>query len=140
MLNKSFALLLILGIFAGCHKNDSARVACAPMSCTMELRSVIVKFVDKQGAPVVVNNFEAKNTRTKVKLSYSGPTDAALNPGYYVVASDSNLKELAEDGDEILVSGRHPNTGQTLSFVVKVAGGCQCHISKISGPEQVQFD
>lgn len=137
-MKKLLYFCLPVALAVSCHKNNAAEQTPCTMAgvCTMEFRSVTVRFLNKQGNPLSVENFVSINTRTGKPLAYAGPTGA---PGYYKVATDSNLKELSDAGDDILVSAKNPETGQTMSIAFKVAGGCACHVSKLSGPEQVSF-
>ncbi|MCJ8209405.1 hypothetical protein MUY27_06765 [Mucilaginibacter sp. RS28] len=133
-----FFLLIAIVLFAGCHKNETKPVvACEPMACTLNFASVTVKFLDKDGNATAVTDFTSVNARTKTKVPYSGANQGYV--GYYTVANDSNLKDIAQDGDVVIVTAKNPASGQTLSTTFKIAGGCRCHIEKLSGPAEVQF-
>jgi len=69
-----------------------------------------------------------------------GDIDPGFSPGFKTIATDSNLDEFSTGGDNVQISATHPDTHQIKTAVVKIAGGCACHISKISGPDTVVFD
>jgi hypothetical protein len=48
--------------------------------------------------------------------------------------------DYSTDGDIIKVSATDPATNQTKSVNMKISGGCNCHVAKISGPDTVKFD
>ncbi|GAB3930327.1 hypothetical protein [Mucilaginibacter myungsuensis] len=135
--------LIIVTALTACEKkatDPDNSTPCAPKACTMEFRSVGVKFV-KSGQGLAVQNFKAVNKRTGQQLKNTGiMPNADQMPGYYIVASDNNLKELSDAGDEILVSATDPATNVTKTATFKIAGGCACHVAKTSGPEEVVFE
>lgn len=139
----SLLLILIIAATSACNKTTTVTdddTPCAPQACTMEFRSVTIKFVDKAGNPVVVQNFKSINQRTGQPIKWAGPNSVTQYPGYYSVANDSDLKELSTNGDDVAVSGTNPANGQTKTVTFKISGGCSCHINKISGPAEVAFD
>ncbi|WP_158825081.1 hypothetical protein [Mucilaginibacter lacusdianchii] len=122
-----------------CNKSGS-RKPCATQVCTLEFQSVVVKFVDKQGQPVVVQNYRAVNLTTGRAVSGAGAIDAVKKPGYYTVINDSSIEQLSGLGNDIQVTAVNPATNQSLTANFEISGGkCACHINKISGPEQVVF-
>lgn len=128
-------LLILCLILVSCSSSDPT--ACKDKVCTMEFRMVSVRFVDDTGNPQVVKDYSAVNKRTGRSMT---PNYDNLVQGFYVVASDSDLKELSEKGDIVLVSATNPknNTKVTAEFVIS-GGICICHISKISGPETIKI-
>ncbi|WP_256011962.1 hypothetical protein [Desertivirga xinjiangensis] len=132
-----FAIFILL-VLAACQ-TETEKV-CEDRVCTEEFRSVGVRFLDNKGELLVVNDYQSLNKRTGKVLHSGNPADQPLE-GYYTVASDSDLRELSEKGDVIVVSARHPETEVLKETQFVVSGGrCACHISKISGPEQVTFE
>ena len=107
----------------------------------MEFASVNIQFTDNADKPVNVQNFSAVNQRTGLKLEVtpgnSMPTGAL---GSYIIANDNTRDQLSNDGDDILISGTNPVTNQTKTAVVKISGGCNCHVKKESGPSTIKFD
>lgn len=127
---------LILGVFLGsCSGSEPA--VCQDMVCTMEFRTITVKFLDDSGNPLLVNNYSAVNKRTGRSMSQ---TSIINGLGIYVVASDADLKEFSEKGDIVLVSASNPNNNFKVSAEFVISGGlCICHVSKISGPETIKI-
>lgn len=143
-------ILLLLSAFISlttCKKGAEQQVGdpdndspCAPMVCTLNFASVTVKYLDKNGQPLVVTNYKSVNKRTGLEIKNTGASNVTYNPGIYVVAHDGSLKEIAGTGDDILVTATNPSTSQTKTVTIRLAGGCACHIGKISGPAEVVFD
>ncbi|GAC1310826.1 MAG: hypothetical protein NVSMB24_28880 [Mucilaginibacter sp.] len=132
-------LLFVLVLFYCCNKGK-IRPSCSPQVCTDIFTSIGIHFVDKQGQPISVQNFQAINLRTHASV---GPTLAGYGTlviGYYIIADDGDLSKLSTAGDDIQVSGTDPATNQTKTVTIKIAGGCTCHVSKISGVDQIMFD
>ena len=135
-----FILLSLFGLLiASCGKNTQARLGCGTGICTMEFASVNMHFTDNADNPVNVQNFSAINQRTGLKLEVN-PTNSipAGTIGSYVIANDNTRNQLSAEGDNVLVSGTY--NGQTKSAVVKISGGCNCHVKKESGPSNIKFD
>lgn len=134
--------MLVCGVciilLAACDKTDNSN--CEDKICDESFATLVVKFVDKNGAGVAVDNYSAVNQRTGDTLSVA-TSDVNFETGIYIVANDLHIKKLSESGDNIKVSGTYTREGQTKSAIIKVKGGnCACHISKIDGPEQIKFD
>lgn len=141
MFKKTIVPLFGIGIMmlTACSKKDSSD--CENKICDESFATVIVKFVNKNGDGVAVENYSAVNQRTNDTLSTASGSDINSESGIYIVVSDNNLRKLSEEGDDIKVSGTLAEGGQTKSAIIKVKGGnCACHISKVSGPEQIKFD
>lgn len=137
---KKTTILLLLVTISGlaCIKNNN-KPACSIQVCTNLFASITIHFTDNQGQAIAVSNFQAINLRTGMQTGSSAAT-SNLMPGYYIVADDTDLKNLSTDGDNIQVTATNPTNNQTKTVTVKVGGGCACHISKISGPDQVIFN
>jgi len=135
--NSPFLLLILLSI--GCGKNRIQPDCVTPSSCSTVFTSVGIHFTDNLGQPISIENFKAVNLRTHVNIAPALAEYGTFAPGHYIIADDGALQNISADGDEIEVSGFDPLTNQTRSAIVKIAGGCACHISKISGPDQIQF-
>jgi len=134
--------MLVCGVciilLTACDKADNSN--CEDKICDESFATLVVKFVDKNGAGVAVDNYSAVNQRTGDTLSVA-TSDANFETGIYIVANDLHIKKLSESGDNIKVSGTYTREAQTKSAIIKVKGGnCACHISKIDGPEQIRFD
>ncbi|RYZ91818.1 MAG: hypothetical protein EOP47_30945 [Sphingobacteriaceae bacterium] len=137
MFKKLIALLMAVIALASCEKSNSD---CRDKICTDEFAMVTVKFLDTVSEPVNVKNFSAVNQRTKDTIR-SNQSYNSFEKGVYVVVDDNYRKNLADSGDNILVSATDSISHQTKTAVIKVAGGeCACHIKKLSGAEKIKFD
>lgn len=134
--------MLVCGVLVllltACDKTDNSN--CENRICDESFATLVVKFVDKNGVGVAVNNYSAVNQRRGDTLSVA-TSDVNFETGIYVVVNDLHIRKLSESGDDIKVSGTYTKGSQTKSAIIKVKGGnCACHISKVDGPEQIKFD
>lgn len=134
---KILSVLALIIICSGCTKNH--KTACGTQTCTDIFASLGVIFKDKVHKGVNVADFSVINTRTGQKLTNVISATADFVPGYRIVADDSNLIDLSTDGDDLKVSGTNPTTHEIQTATFKVAGGCNCHIAKKSGPDSIVF-
>jgi predicted membrane-bound mannosyltransferase len=139
MYRKFIILLIAVVLFSACTKTQQKNTACGTQVCTALFATVGVHFTDKQGSPMVIQDYTVFNVSSN-KLIFSGAPNVDLVPGYYVVASDSNIKDFSSNGDNVKVSATDPATGQIKTVDFKISGGCNCHVAKISGPDTVAFD
>jgi len=142
-MSHKFAILVLLFIvLASCKPlgDQMERPACATQACTKEFRTVSMKFLDKDGNQVTVDNYKATNMRTGVVLHDNSILVPGVYPPYYNVADDSDLDKLSDNGDDVEVSGTYSSTGETKTAVVKVSGGCNCHVGRVSGPDSLKFN
>ena len=140
---KCINLIIILAaviLFASCTKSQQKNTACGTQVCSAIFASVGVSFTDKNNGPILITNFEAINLRTNKPLVHVISPNIDYLAGYEIVADDSNLKDLSTDGDNVKVSATNPATGEIKTATLKIAGGCNCHVSKISGPDKIPFD
>lgn len=137
---KNFLLFSLLALFiAGCGKNPQPRLGCNTGVCTLEFASINILFTDNADKPVNVQNFSAINQRTGLKLDVNpAPSMPGGTVGTYVIANDNTRDQLSDEGDNILVSGTY--AGQTKTAILKISGGCNCHVQKKSGPSVIKFD
>lgn len=139
MAYRNLALALITtALLASCTKNQQ-QSACGTQACTKNFVSVGVFFTDKQGKPVALEKYSVFNVSAGKQI-YPGLPSANLIMGYYIVASDNDIKDFSSEGDDIRVSAVDSTSAQTKTVNFKISGGCNCHVAKISGPETVAFD
>jgi hypothetical protein len=136
---KKLPVLLLIVICSSCTKTQQKN-ACGTQVCTDIFTSVGVQFTDKNNNRITIENFNALDLRTNKAFVHVPNPAANTVAGYEVVVDDSNLKDLSTEGDNIQVSAKDPFTGQTKTAVLKIAGGCNCHVSKVSGPDIIAFD
>jgi hypothetical protein len=134
-----FAIVLFATIALSACSQKLKSDGCPPQMCTMEFATVGVKFNDKAGAPVNVKEVKVENTRTKKAIVTQGTTGADNPAGNYVVVTDSNKKEISSNGDDIKITATTAD-GKTVSAVLKIIGGCNCHVKRISGPETIVIE
>jgi hypothetical protein len=126
-------LLLVIG----CNKTKTTEAACSPQICTAIFASVGIHFTDKNGQPINVQNFQVIDLRTSLTITSAHQTATV---GSYTIVDDGDLKKLSTDGDDLQVSATNAATGETKTTIIKVAGGCTCHVSKVSGADTVMFN
>ena len=136
---RKLPLILLLLVFSACTKNNK-KAACGTQICTDLFATIGIHFTDKTSKPIAVQNFTAINQRTHLQMTRTIPMNELLVIGYYIVADDSMMQQLSTAGDDILVSGTDPATNQTKTVTLKISGGCNCHVAKLSGPDEVAFD
>ena len=138
-MTRRILLLLLIATCTACKKNHQ-KPACSTGACTEIFVSVGIHFVDKKGEGVAVENFTAKNLRSDSVIVAPGDIDPGFSPAFKTIANDNNISQFSTDGDNVQISARDPSTNQIKTAIVKIAGGCACHISKVSGPDTVVFD
>jgi len=134
---KYFLIVLMIAGSA-CTKNQ--QTACGTQACTDLFASIGLHFTDKNNNPVVIANFTVIDLRTNKAITHAIPEGFNYDVGYMEVLDDNDIKDLSTEGDNIQVSATDPATGQTKTVTLKIAGGCNCHVTKLSGPDTVQFD
>ena len=139
-MNKNLPILLLsMVLLSACSKNKPQKPACGSQVCTAIFATVGIHFTDKQGNAIAVENFSVFNLSSNKPLT-PGVPNLDLVKGYYIIASDSDKQDFSTDGDNIRVSATDPVTNQTKTATFKIAGGCNCHVGKLSGPDTLAFD
>ena len=136
---KRFLWIFVLGalFFPACKKNT--QTACGTQVCTDLFASIGVHYVDKNNNPIAVTKFTVLDLRTNKLITHTVP-EGLSNPGYMEILDDNDIKDLSTEGDNLQVSATNPATGQIITTIFKISGGCNCHVTKISGPDTVQFN
>lgn len=137
---KKIVLAVVIAAFLGCHKNGQKQPVCAPQQCTDIFITIGVHFADKDGKAVDVKNYTVVNQRTKERMYVKLAATYDLIPGFFLIVDDTMRSELSTSGDDVLVSATHPTTNQTKTAMFKLSGGCNCHVQKLSGPDEIVFD
>lgn len=133
------SVCIILVLFLG-SCNAVKQMPCENLICTKDFRSITVAFTDTNGEPLQVKNFKSINLRTNQTLTSSNINPISSIKGVYLVATDEDLKDLSYEGDRIKISATHPTNGALKEAEFVISGGiCNCHVSKISGPEIITF-
>ena len=136
---KRWILIFLVAFNAACRQSPE-QPGCVTQICTQIFVTIGIHFTDNTGKPIAITDFSAMNQRTHLKLLRTTPQNEMLVIGYYVVADDGMKSQLSTDGDDILITATNPSTHQTKTVTLKVSGGCNCHVAKISGPDTVAFD
>lgn len=142
MIKRFTAILLLLVICWGCHKGTEPVGGCnVNHVCTALFAMIGIHFVDKNGNAVTVKSFSAINQRTQMTVLPVRTADALLRPGYYNITDDSKIKLFSAGGDDVLISATDSVTNQIKTTMFKIASGdCGCHVTKLSGSDQLTFD
>ncbi|MNY55101.1 hypothetical protein D3C86_1910480 [compost metagenome] len=128
------------GTLLSCKKKTSES-ECGNMICTEQFASLFIKFVDNKGVGTEIKDLTVVNQRTGVNKYPTMSGYLTVERGTYIFADDRDTKGLSEEGDDLKITATSVATNQTKSVIVKVKGGkCACHISKVSGPDQLAFD
>lgn len=140
MIKKVPLLLLIIACISACSSNKQKN-GCGTQTCTTEYAYIGIAFKDKQNKPAQVKDVKMINLRTNKPLTpVKYPPNVDIFAGYIYIAADENIKDFSTDGDDVSITATSSETNQTKTAVLKIAGGCSCHISKKSGPDTVTFD
>jgi hypothetical protein len=140
MMKKITYLLLFIAFLSAC-KTDKQKNGCGLQTCTASFAYLGIRFIDKENKPISFSNFTAVNLRTNKPLTpVQYPPTIDFVAGFVLLASDANIKDFSTDGDDVKVSATNTATNQTKTATLKIAGGCGCHVSKVSGPDTVVFD
>ncbi|MBL4676307.1 MAG: hypothetical protein JKY70_08915 [Mucilaginibacter sp.] len=137
-LSTVFLLLTIIGLSA-CSKNNNG--GCGTQMCSTEFATIVFQFTDKNGTPTAVTDVKLINIRTNKAVKIPPPNPYANTvAGFVALADDSTKSEFSAGGDEVRVSAKSVETGKMASATLKISGGCNCHVSKVSGPDKVAFN
>ncbi|MBE7179391.1 MAG: hypothetical protein INR69_23510 [Mucilaginibacter polytrichastri] len=135
---KKILSLLALSALSACGTQKSAD--CPNVMCTQEFRFVTVQLISGSGKEVSFKKYEVKNDRTGKNVNSNPSPNSAATPNTLVVADDSNLKNLSAKGDKLtLTVYREDGSTMVTPFIIS-GGACNCHVSKVSGPDQLDID
>ncbi|GAA4328139.1 hypothetical protein GCM10023149_32010 [Mucilaginibacter gynuensis] len=139
-MRKSILAILAVALLASaCSKTKKS--TCGEQICTANFAYIMISFLDKDGNPTEVKDYHAINLRTKDTVKSMVNVSINTVPGTFAVVDDSHITKLSDGGDDIEVSATSVTGNQTKKGILKVSGGkCACHITKVSGPDQIKFD
>jgi hypothetical protein len=90
---------------------------------------------------VAVKDVTVINLRTKKPVTPPlYPPATHYTPNTMLIASDGTREEFSSAGDDVEITATNTATGQIKKTVVKISGGCNCHVSRVSGPIKLIFD
>lgn len=133
-MEKIFSICLILFICSSCQKTSDSTI------CTDEFRNVTIQVLTQNQEPAQLQEFSVsdKSTGREVDLCHA---DMCGNQGF-IGNTESGLYTIMHDhfsgeinGElELTVSGTGIDGAFSETFVIEDDG---CHVSKVSGPDQV---
>lgn len=138
MYKKLIILFAVAVSLASCNKTQK-KTPCGPQVCTDLFASVGIHYADNTGKPIAVTDFKVFNVTSNKQLQ-PGYNVGVLVYGFYIVATDNNKMDYSTDGDIVKVSATDPATNQTKEVNLKISGGCNCHVARLSGPDMVKFN
>jgi hypothetical protein len=138
---KKILLVMMLAIgLSACKKNEN-KSACGTQTCTTEFAVIGFSFTDAAGKPTAIKDVTLINVRTgKAVPGTSYAATADLVPGALIIATDETKSTFSAEGDDIRITATSVATGKTKQLAIKVSGGCNCHVARVSGAETVKFD
>ncbi|MFA6247648.1 MAG: hypothetical protein WC615_11965 [Mucilaginibacter sp.] len=139
---KKLLLVLVMAISLSACKKSGKKTGCDPNQiCTAQFVTIGIAFTDNEGKPTIVEEYSMKNLSTGKPVTRI-PTDPIIDyvAGYVLVANDGIKSEFSSSGDDVEITAKSKATGQVKKVIVKVSGGCNCHVAKLSGPDTVKFD
>ena len=123
------SLLALSGSSAGCMipagGNDCV--------CTLEYRYITVKVVDGAGAPV--NGLAPTLTLVRTGQVFTPKGNNFGNT--YVVLTDGDAGLIRPDGDVIHFAASNSAGSVQADFTIGLTTPCDCHVLRMSGPEQI---
>ena len=136
-MNRYLLIVFAVLTLSGCKKTQ--QTACGTQVCTDLFASVGVHYFDQNNYPVVVKDFKVMDLRTRQVISHVTPANSVPS-NYMEVVDDNDKEDLSTEGDNVQVSATDPTTNQNKAVVLKIAGGCNCHVTKLSGPDTIRFN
>jgi hypothetical protein len=140
LLIKTIACLVVIIGFAACSKKIKSGGCPTGQMCTMQFATLSINFVDKAGKAVTVKNVKVLNLRTNTAILAEGMSSMVHQAGSYVFVTDANKKQLSTEGDDLRITATNALTNKTVSAILRVSGGCNCHVSKVSGADDIVFE
>ncbi|MFD0763930.1 hypothetical protein ACFQZI_03655 [Mucilaginibacter lutimaris] len=138
---KKLLLVLVLAISLSACKKNNDKPTCGTQTCTAVFAIIDFSFTDADGKPTAIKDVSLINVRTGKAVpatSYAATINTV--PGVIIVATDETKSAFSAEGDDVRITATSEATGQTKQVAIKVSGGCNCHVNKISGPETAKFD
>ena len=140
MYKKLLCVLLLAFSISACKKNNN-KPACELQACTAMFAYLGIVYNNHNGDAAQVKDVTIVNLRTgKTITPPSYPPAADFVAGFVLIASDGTKDEFSAEGDDVRITATSVTTGQVNTTVLKISSGCNCHVTKVSGPETVTFD
>ncbi|MEB0260662.1 MULTISPECIES: hypothetical protein [unclassified Mucilaginibacter] len=140
MYKKLFLVLMLAVSLSACKKSEN-KSACGTQICTAVFAVVNFSFTDAAGKPTEIKDVTLINVRTgKAVPATSYAATVNMVPGAIIVATDETKSAFSTEGDDIRITATSVATGKTKQVTIKVSGGCNCHVAKVSGVDTIKFD
>ncbi|MCO5936087.1 hypothetical protein NAF17_11105 [Mucilaginibacter sp. RB4R14] len=138
---KKLLLVMMLAVsLSACKKNEN-KSACGTQTCTAVFAVVNFSFTDAAGKPTEIKDVTLINVRTgKAVPATSYAATVNMVPGAIIVATDETKSAFSNEGDDIRITATSVATNKTKQVTIKVSGGCNCHVVKVSGVDTIKFD
>lgn len=139
MKNILFATALLLSVTSCTDKTAPVAGAnpptdCRTVMCTMEFRTITVGVVDGAGNPVQLDSYQTTLVGTGTVVGNTGAIQSN-DKGEYAVVSDAFVGDNKNTRTKMVFTGM--KDGKTVVNETYEIGVDCCHVSKISGKEQV---
>jgi hypothetical protein len=138
---KHLSIILLVVLFLSACKSDKNTQGCGVKECTTSFAYLGIRITDNDGKAAKLKSFTAINLRTNKSLTpVQYPPNIDFVAGFVLLASDSNIKDFSTDGDDVKITAIDSASNQTKTSTLKISGGCNCHLNKLSGPDVMAFD
>lgn len=131
-------LIALLGLTA-CVSQEETHTKCGSVVCTDEFIMIPIKVIATQSNKVDFKRYKVINLATGKEIK-SNNWPGKDNPGTLVIADDGHRRSFSEKGTDLQLQITRKDD-RIVKVNYKISGGpCACHVSKISGPDQVDID
>lgn len=136
---KPIALFLMVLALAGCKSQKENRTKCGSIICTNEFVMIPVNVIATKSSQIEFKTYKVIDVTTGKEIKSNGFA-GKNNPNTIIVADDGHRKNFPEKGEDLqLLITRKDDRVVKVDY--KISGGpCACHVSKLSGPDEVDLD
>ncbi len=128
-------LLAVAATAATAQRPASARLPAGEQVCDMSARAIILRLVDRAGAPISDASIIVTRVRTRARLPR---VEALGSGGEYKVLEDGTLTDLRPTGEPFDVTFTHARRTRRTRIVLGLDPS-RCHIELKSGASKVTF-
>lgn len=130
-------LFAMIWLFA-CNSSDDAVDECASVTmCTMEFRIIGMRLNYASEEAFRPDSIYTIHKGLNKIYQFDG-ADFALDPSQVTVVSDAQMEDIDKNGSELELVIMHQN--QELAREIFLVGHDCCHITKLSGPTELQLN
>lgn len=136
---KIIVFVSALFLLSACVSQQETKTKCGSVVCTDEFIMIPVKVIATKSSSVDFKTYKVINLATGKEVK-SNSWPGRDNPGTIVIADDGHRRSFPEKGADLELQITRKDD-RVIKQDYKIAGGkCACHVSKISGPDQVDID